>query len=147
MEKKFVKAGFGVLIMREGKVLFGKRHEDPKKADSDLGGEGTWTMPGGKMDFGEEIIVGAAREVLEETGLVVNKEKMQIVSITNDIAGDSHYITIGFFAPEFFGEPKVMEPNEITEWGWFSIDDLPKKIFLPSMKLLKNYLDKKIYSP
>jgi len=32
-----------------------------------------------------------------------------------------------------------MEPNEITEWGWFSIDDLPKKIFLPSMKLLKNY--------
>lgn len=142
-----MKAGFGVLIMREGKVLFGKRHEDPKKADSDLGGEGTWTMPGGKMDFGEEIIVGAAREVLEETGLVVNKEKMQIVSITNDIAGDSHYITIGFFAPEFFGEPKVMEPNEITEWGWFSIDDLPKKIFLPSMKLLKNYLDKKIYSP
>ena len=145
MAKGVVKAGFGVLIMRDNKVLLGKRHDDPEKASSDLHGEGTWTMPGGKMDFGEEIIEGAAREVLEETGLVAKKEKMQIVSVTNDIAGDAHYVTIGFLAPEVEGEPKAMEPDEITEWKWFSLEELPAPMYKSSEKLLNNYLDETIY--
>ncbi len=145
MEKKYVKAGFGVLIMKDNKILFGKRHDDPEKASSDLHGEGTWTMPGGKMDFGETFEFGAAREVLEETGLVINKEKLQVVSVTNDVAGDAHYITIGFLAPEVEGEPQVLEPDEITEWKWFALDELPSPMYKSSEKLLNNYLDKTIY--
>lgn len=145
MEKKIVKAGFGVLIMKDNKVLLGKRHDDPEKASSDLHGEGTWTMPGGKMDFGETLEFGAAREVLEETGLVINKEKLQVVSVTNDVAGDAHYITIGFLAPEVEGEPQVLEPDEITEWKWFALDELPSPMYKSSEKLLNNYLDKTIY--
>jgi len=140
-----VKAGFGVLIMKDNKILFGKRHDDPEKASSDLHGEGTWTMPGGKMDFGETFEFGAAREVLEETGLVINKEKLQVVSVTNDVAGDAHYITIGFLAPEVEGEPQVLEPDEITEWKWFALDELPSPMYKSSEKLLNNYLDKTIY--
>lgn len=145
MEKKYVKAGFGVLIMRDDKVLLGKRHDDPEKADSDLNGEGTWTMPGGKADFGEELAAGAAREVLEETGIVVNKEKMKIVSVTNDIAGEAHYVTIGFLASEAKGEAQVLEPDEITEWKWFPLNELPSPMYKSSEKLLNNYLDKTIY--
>ena len=145
MEKKYVKAGFGVLIMKDNKILLGKRHDDPEKASSDLHGEGTWTMPGGKMDFGETFEFGAAREVLEETGLVINKEKLQVVSVTNDVAGDAHYITIGFLAPEVEGEPQVLEPDEITEWKWFALDELPSPMYKSSEKLLNNYLDKTIY--
>lgn len=140
-----MKAGFGVLIMKDNKILFGKRHDDPEKASSDLHGEGTWTMPGGKMDFGETFEFGAAREVLEETGLVINKEKLQVVSVTNDVAGDAHYITIGFLAPEVEGEPQVLEPDEITEWKWFALDELPSPMYKSSEKLLNNYLDKTIY--
>lgn len=58
-ENNRVGVGFGVLIInKEGKILLGKRHEDPDKADSELHGEGTWTMPGGKMEFGEGIEEG-----------------------------------------------------------------------------------------
>jgi hypothetical protein len=35
-EKKKVGGGFGVLLLRDGKVLLGKRHDDPIKADSAL---------------------------------------------------------------------------------------------------------------
>jgi len=41
--------GFGVMILKQGRILLGKRHSDPDKADSELHGEGTWTMPGGKL--------------------------------------------------------------------------------------------------
>ena len=56
MEKKRVGAGVGVMILnKDGKVLLGKRHDDPQKADSALHGEGTWTMPGGSLEVGESF--------------------------------------------------------------------------------------------
>jgi len=39
--------GFGVMILRNGQVLLGKRHDDPEKASSLLHGEGSWAMSGG----------------------------------------------------------------------------------------------------
>jgi len=50
------KPGVGVvmMILKETKVLLGKRHGDPKKADSELHGEGSWTMPG-ELHFKEEL--------------------------------------------------------------------------------------------
>jgi len=40
--------GVGVIILKDSKVLLGKRHSDARKADSELHREGTWTLPGGK---------------------------------------------------------------------------------------------------
>lgn len=71
--------GFGVMILKNGKVLLGKRHDDPIKASSLLHGEGTWTMPGGKLHFHEGLKKAAIREVLEETGIKV--KSLEIVSI------------------------------------------------------------------
>jgi len=50
-DKKNVGAGFGVMLLRDGKVLLGRRHDDEEKADSLLHGAGTWTMPGGKFYY------------------------------------------------------------------------------------------------
>ena len=142
---KKVGVGVGVMIFSDGKVLLGRRHQDPKKADSELHGEGTWTMPGGKLDFGESFEQCACREVFEETGIKLSEEKLKVISISNDIVEDAHFVTIGFFCDNFNGEPKVMEPDEIVKWKWFSLDNLPDKIFFPSKKILKNYLDGKFY--
>lgn len=65
--------GVGIMILKDDKVLLGRRHGDPKKASSELHGEGTWTMPGGKVHFKEKLKDVAFREVLEETGLKVDK--------------------------------------------------------------------------
>jgi len=37
---------------------------------------------------------------------------------------------------DFEGEPKVMEPDEITQWQWFPLDELPEPMFFPSEKVL-----------
>ena len=142
-ENKKPGVGIGVMILKENKVLLGKRHGDPKKADSELHDEGTWTMSGGKLYFKEELEDAAFREVFEETGIKINKEKLKIISITNDIVKDAHFITIGFLCKDFDGEPKVMEPDEITEWKWFELDKLPSPIFFPSRKILDKFLSQK----
>lgn len=140
------RVGVGVMLLRRGKVLLGKRHDDAEKASSDLHGEGTWTMPGGKLDFHETLIDGAAREVLEETGIKINKGKTKIISVSDEIVPDNHYATIGFLCEDFEGEEKIMEPEEITEWKWYDLSNLPKKVFLPSAKMIKNFLNKRIYN-
>lgn len=145
-KKQRPKVGVGVMILRDNKVLLGKRNDDAKKASSDLHGEGTWTMPGGKLDFHEALIDGAVREILEETGLIINKEKTKIISVADEIVSDNHYVTIGFLCENFEGEPKVMEPEEITEWKWYTLDGLPEKVFPPSLKMIKAYLNNKIYN-
>ena len=139
IKKVGVGVGVGIMILRDGKVLLGKRHSDAQKASSLLHGEGTWTMPGGKLHFGESFEQAAAREVLEETGLRINEEKLRVISVTNDIVEDAHFVTIGLLCQDFEGEPKTMEPDEITEWRWFSLNELPSPIFFPSEKILKNY--------
>lgn len=138
-------AGFGVMVLKNDKVLLGKRHDDPEKADSLMHGEGTWTMPGGKLHFGEDLKEAALRELSEETSLIAQKDDLKIVSVTNDIVYDAHFITIGFLCEKFEGEPKVMEPDEIVEWQWFDLNNLPKPIFPPSEKIIKNYLASEIY--
>jgi len=136
--------GVGVctIIYRDGKILMGKRHDDPNKADSELQGEGTWTIPGGKLDQKEDLKEAAKRETKEECGMDV--DGLELVSLTNDIKSEKHFVTIGFVANSFSCEPKVMEPDEITEWKWFDVDKLPKPIFFPAEKAIKNFLAKEI---
>jgi 8-oxo-dGTP diphosphatase len=143
--KKKVGAGFGVVMIREGKILLGLRHSDPEKADSELLGGGTWTMPGGKLEFGETFEDGAKREVKEETG--IDLHETEVICINNDMIPEAHFVTIGLFAKSFSGEATVMEPDEITQWQWFDLNNLPKNLFFPSAKVLKNYLQNKFYIP
>jgi len=143
--KPKVGVGFGVMITKDGKVLLGKRHSDPEKADSELHGEGTWTMPGGKLEYGESFEDGAKREVQEETGLQLKEAK--VICVNNDKNEFAHFITIGLLSDNFSGEPKVMEPDEIVEWGWFGLDNLPAPMYFPSAKVVENYKKNLFYIP
>ncbi len=140
---KLVRAGIGVMLLKDGKVLLGRRHSDPEKADSLLHGEGQWTFPGGKLDFHDTIPGGAARELEEETG--IKAKELEVFSVTNERVHDAHFVTVGLIAREFEGEPRVMEPDEIVEWKWFGLDELPKNIFSPTGKMIRNYKEKAIY--
>lgn len=71
---------------RDGRVVLGRRKGSH--------GAGHWQLPGGHLEFGEEILACAERETLEETGLKVHGS--EIVAVTNDVFAESnkHYITL-----------------------------------------------------
>ncbi|MBI4163281.1 MAG: NUDIX domain-containing protein [Candidatus Aenigmarchaeota archaeon] len=123
------KVGMGVLIRKDGKVLFLRR----------LGahGEGTWCPPGGHLEFGESFEDCARRETLEESGIEI--KNIKFVTVTNDIHKDEgkHYITIYMVCDWASGEPKVMEPDKCVEVGWVDWNNLPQPLFLPIQNLIK----------
>ncbi|MBQ4837311.1 nucleotide triphosphate diphosphatase NUDT15 [Pseudoalteromonas luteoviolacea] len=126
---KAVRVGVGVIIKRGDKILLGER----------IGAHGanTWATPGGHLEFGERIECCAKREVFEETGLSVTEIKE--VGFTNDIfiSENKHYITIFVIAQCRDGDAKVLEPNKCKQWRWFSLDELPKPLFIPMANFLK----------
>ena len=135
--------GVGVMILKDNKVLLGLRNPDKVKADSELKGEGTWTMPGGKVEFMEKLVDAAKRELEEETSLVATK--LDLLCISDDMTDTAHYVTIGFIVSEYEGEVKTMEPETIMEWKWFDIDDLPINIYKPSLKCIEKYKQGIVY--
>jgi 8-oxo-dGTP diphosphatase len=110
-----------------------------------MNGEGTWTMPGGKLDFGESFEEGAVREVVEETGIAITVDDVKVISLTNDIVPTAHFVTVGLLCTNCTQDAKVMEPDEITKWQWFDLNDLPEPLFEPSRKIVKNYKDGVFY--
>jgi 8-oxo-dGTP diphosphatase len=140
---KKVGAGFGVILEKDGKILLGKRHPDPDKADSAFRSAGEWSLPGGKLDWGESFEDGAIREVKEETGIDIKNP--EVISVHNCMNEHAHFMTVGLVAHEWTGEAQVMEPDEMTEWGWFPLDNLPSPRYFPSFEVIENYLQKKFY--
>ena len=122
-----VRVGVGVLIYRNNTILLGKRINSH--------GTQTWSPPGGHLEWFENPIDCAKREVLEETGLTLTSITQG--QWTNDIfeKEQQHYITLFMFA-KASGDPMVKEPNKCLEWQWFDIDKLPTPLFLPLTNLL-----------
>ena len=135
--------GVGVMIINDNKILLGLRNPNKKKASSEIKGGGTWTMPGGKVEFMEKLVDAAKRELEEETSLKATK--IDFLCISDDMTDTAHYVTAGFLVKEYSGEVKTMEPDTILEWKWFDLNDLPSNIYKPSLKCIEKYLNGIIY--
>ena len=132
MEKERPQIGVGVCVIKDGKVLFGKR----KNAH----GEGSWCFPGGHLEFNESVEDCARREVLEETGLAI--KNLRLGPYTNDIfeKENKHYVTLFIVADYDSGDLKLMEPEKCERWNWFSWEEPPCPLFLSLQNLAeKNY--------
>ena len=128
MEKR-PKVGIGVMVIKEGNILLGKR----KNAH----GEGTWSYPGGHLEFGESWEACATREVMEETGIEI--KNLRFGMVTNDVfeKEQKHYITIFIVADFASGTVTLMEPHKCEKWDWFEWGQFPEPLFLPIINQLK----------
>lgn len=135
--------GVGVMVIKDGKILLGLRNPDKVKASSELKGAGTWTMPGGKVEFMEKLVDAAKRELKEETSL--EADKLDFLCVSDDMTETAHYVTVGFMAKDYSGEVKTMEPETILEWKWFDLDNLPENLYAPSRQCIEKYQSGTVY--
>lgn len=133
-----------ILLNKNNEILLLLRNEDKDLADSDMRLEGTYTLPSGKVKFGETFEEAGIRKVKEETNFDV--KNIKVISLSNDINEYAHYATIGLIALKYDGCFKLKESLEFSGYGWFSLDNLPTNLCLPSIKIINNYFNNTIYS-
>ena len=136
--------GLGIIILNDLKeVLLILRNNDAKKADSDMRLEGTWTLPAGKVRYGETLFEAAKRKAKGEVNLDV--DGFDIVSLANDINDYAHFLTVGLLANSKEGEISLGDTEEHVDFGFFAMDNLPENLCEPSKKILRNYQDEQLY--
>jgi len=128
-ESKRPKVGVAVVIWQGGKILMLKRHGSH--------GAGTWSIPGGHLEYEESWEACAKREVMEEVG--INITNIRFFAATNDIFADEgkHFISIWVECDLVSGEPKIMEPHKILDLQWCTLQDLPVPLFEPCWRNLR----------
>jgi 8-oxo-dGTP diphosphatase len=122
----------GVLVMRRGRVLLGRRRGSH--------GEGYYAAPGGHIEFGESFEQAARREVSEETGLEI--ADLKLLSIGNYVFkredGERHYIDVDFVCEAPAGEPQLAEPEKCDGWDWYELDHLPQPLFIVTRRMIES---------
>ena len=110
--------GGAVIETAEGVLLVRNRRRN---------GELDWTPPGGVIDEGEELLAGLAREVQEETGLVVTDWTGPLYEIVAEAPGLGWRLRVeAWLALDFEGELHVDDPDGIVVDARFvCIDDCP----------------------
>ena len=126
---KGTKLGVGVLVVRDDKVLLGKRCGKHMP--------GFYAAPGGHLETGETFAECAKREVLEETGL--NISTIKFLMIGNYEFNSAHYVDVDMVAHCEEGEPTVLEPDKVQDWQWYSFDNLPSPMFIVTKRMIQAY--------
>lgn len=103
-------------IVRDGKVLLVRRAVPPANH--------YYTFPGGRVEYGETLAQAAAREVLEETGLVV--EIGELLGwreyLPSKHGGVGHFLILPFAARWVSGE--IHLNDELDDAKWLVPDEL-----------------------
>jgi ADP-ribose pyrophosphatase YjhB (NUDIX family) len=93
-----------VALIHGGEVLLIQRARQPFA--------GYWTLPGGRLEPGEDAATAARREIAEELGLTVHALR-PVIRFEEPGAGD-----LQVFATEAFEGGIVPQQEEIADWRW-----------------------------
>ncbi len=109
-----VRVGVATFVFNsKGEFLLGRRKGSH--------GADTWGLPGGHIEYGEAVAQAAMREVLEETGITINDNRIRSEGWSESLFRDEnkHYVTILCSAMALNPDAlRIVEPTKCAEWRW-----------------------------
>lgn len=112
--------GTGLAILRDGKLLLYRRLKAPEA--------GFWSIVGGKVDHMEPAAAAAVREAEEESGLSIGKiDYLCTIEVLVE-ADRQHWISMIYVTQDFAGEASLVEPDKLSDFGWFGRNELPQPL-------------------
>lgn len=109
----------GAIIMHRGTLLLVLRNQAPA--------EGTWSLPGGRVELGESLTEALEREVREETGLDIDIEGLAGIAeriIPDDSGAISHHFVICDFYARVRGGTDAQAADDAAEARWVPVGEL-----------------------
>lgn len=107
------------MVIQGNSVLLIRRGREPLK--------GEWSIPGGMLELGESLQEGVKREVLEETGLIVNPLEVMTVFDRVQKNGDRvqyHYVIVDYVCEPTGGQLK--SGSDVLDARWVEREELPR---------------------
>ncbi|MFH1978002.1 MAG: NUDIX domain-containing protein [Candidatus Aenigmatarchaeota archaeon] len=135
MNEKKPLVNVDIIIVKDDKILLGLLTDKWKYE-----GRSVYGVPGRDIRFGEKVSETVKRNINEEFGCNVTKQK--IICVNTNYALGNHYIGIGVLT-EMDGDPKLLLPEDWKEWKWFSRKEIPDNMFPAAKNVIECYLNDK----
>ncbi len=115
-----------VIVEVEGGIVLIERSNEPRG----------WALPGGFIDYGERVEDGARREVMEETGLVV--ELTALLGVYSDPSRDprQHNLSVVYIGR---AEGTPVGADDASDAKVFALDALPETLCFDHGQILADY--------
>jgi 8-oxo-dGTP diphosphatase len=125
------KVGVGGVILQDGMVLLLLRKKPPEV--------GSWSLPGGRVEFGERLADAVVREMREELGITVEVESL--VCVTDHIvpADNAHWVSPTYRVRLVSGIPQNLEPEKTAAIEWFALSNLPANLSITAQAALRSF--------
>jgi 8-oxo-dGTP diphosphatase len=117
--------GIGGVVIEDGRALLIRRGSEPLR--------GQWSIPGGTLEIGESLQAGVARELLEETGLIVRV--LDLIEVFDrifreDARGNDtcrarpkfHFVIVDYLCERISGEAHAA--SDVTDVAYAREDEL-----------------------
>ena len=122
----------GIAFDDAGRVLLIQRGQPPA--------EGSWSIPGGRIEFGESMVAACQRELREETGLEVEVGEVAVVVDRMHTEGPPehryHYVIVDFLVTVVGGT--LAPADDVRDARWLDQAELER---LPLTEGLRPALD------
>lgn len=107
----------GAVVLREGELLLVRRGHGPAA--------GEWSLPGGRVRFGEGLREATVRETREETGIdVVVDRFLGWVERMGSEPEPYHFVILDFACAPIDPTQRAAAGDDAAEARWLDLDDL-----------------------
>lgn len=132
----------GIILKDNNNILLVQRHNTDWAC-------GYWNFPGGLLEKNETLTAAAARETLEEIGVVVEPSDFTLAHALQVRANEKNtqdIIGLYFIAEAWQGTPTNKEPHRHSNVAWFNINALPTNITEHALLAIEGIKTNKKYS-
>ena len=132
--RDYIGVGVGAVIVNDRReVLLLLRKNSPEA--------GTWTIPGGAVEWFETCKAAIERECLEEVGLHISVERVLTIVDHISKAEGRHWVSVEYLCRVLGGTAMNRDHSEHAEMKWHPIDSLPSQLSQPTREALDRFVE------
>lgn len=121
------------LILIEGNQILLQRRYNTGYED------GNYSVVAGHIDGGESVLHAMKREALEEAGISISEENLQIVHVMHRKAKDRESIDYFLTCKNYTGQIQIMEKDKCDELAFYDLKNLPNNVIPYVRKAIECY--------